>query len=78
MKRRTNLQRAWIFPAILLLVLCALAPFSSHYPDAVQKLAKWPGGTGNFFKALGGAVATFGIVIGLFWSLKMLQGKKLG
>jgi len=58
------MKRRWVIGGLLILAgLCALAPYSSQSPDAVQKIVGLPGGAESFVKALGGVLAAAAAVL---------------
>ncbi len=58
------MKRRGVIGGLLILAgLCALAPYSSQSPDAVQKIVGLPGGAEPFVKAVSGVLVVTAAVL---------------
>jgi hypothetical protein len=60
----------------ILIMLAFVVPFSSRYPDAVQRVLGLPGGVESAAKVFGGILATALVVMFIAWGLRKAGGRR--
>jgi hypothetical protein len=69
-------KKGWPVLFLAIAALMALAPFASQLPDPVQNLLGLPGGSTSWIKALGGVLATVGLVLAIGQIIKQVKAHK--
>ena len=67
------MKKYWPFIVLLLAALCAVAPFSSRRPDAVQRLVGMAGGTENIGKAFAGVAVAAAAAVVVGWGVRFFR-----